>query len=244
MEIYNEDCIISAPNRFKSESIDFGIFDPPFGISEKGFGKHYNRRPECVIEGYVEAPSNYSEFTEKWLGEAARVLKKDGSMYVVSGWTNLADVLNAARKSGLHLMNQISWKYQFGVYCKKKFISSHYNILFLVKDKKNYTFNTNCRFGSDEKTETGGKKLYRDMEDVWTINKEYRPGVKKNCNKLPDELVKKMIQYSSNEGSVVIDFFLGNFTSAIVAKKLGRIPCGFELNPEAYKLGMENLAKI
>lgn len=244
MNIWNEDCIEFTSKRFLPESVDLVICDPPFGISEKGFDKHYNRKPEHVIDGYIEAPRDYAYFTDKWLEQAASILKINGSMYVVSGWTNLVDVLNAAKKHKLHLVNLISWKYSFGVYTKRKYVSSHYEILFLVKDKKKYKFNTNCRFQGNEKNEKGGKKLYKDLEDVWLINKEYRPGIKKNVNKLPDELVKKMIQYSSNEGDLVCDFFLGNFTTAIMAKKLGRIPCGFELNPQSYELGINNLSKI
>ena len=65
----------------------------------------------------------------------------------------------------------------------------------------------------------------------------------KNINKLPEELVKKMIQYSSNEGDLVCDFFLGNFTTAVVSKKLNRVPMGFELNKHAFHIGMRKLAK-
>ena len=42
------------------------------------------------------------------------------------------------------------------------------------------------------------------------------------------------IQYSSNEDDVVCDFFLGNFTTAFVAKSLGRKFTGFEINSNSY----------
>ena len=41
--IYNEDCIIGARNHIKDESVDLGIYDPPFGINEASFDKHYKR---------------------------------------------------------------------------------------------------------------------------------------------------------------------------------------------------------
>jgi DNA modification methylase len=71
------------------------------------------------------------------------------------------------------------------------------------------------------------------MEDVWEISREYHRGQKKNANKLPNELVKKMIQYATVEGDTVCDFFMGNFTSAYVAHGLNRKVIGFELNKEA-----------
>ena len=43
------------------------------------------------------------------------------------------------------------------------------------------------------------------------------------------ELIRKIILYSSDPGDVVGDFFLGNFTTAIEARLLGREPIGFEV---------------
>lgn len=82
------------------------------------------------------------------------------------------------------------------------------------------------------------------MEDVWIINKEYHPGKYKNQNKLPEALVEKMVLYSSNEKDIVCDFFLGNFTTAIVSKKLNRIPYGFELNKNSFDVFLKELQNI
>ena len=72
------------------------------------------------------------------------------------------------------------------------------------------------------------------MRSVWKINKTNQPGKKKNKNKLPEALIKKMIQYSSNEGDVVCDSFMGNFTTKEVCMKLNRHCIGFELNLRAF----------
>ena len=234
--IYNEDCIEGAKNHIDTESVDLIVCDPPFGINESSFDKHYKRKKDnLVIEGYVEAPKEYYSFTYSWMSEAKRILKPDGSFYVVSGWTNLKDVLNVGDSLGLYLQNHIVWRYNFGVYTRNKFVTSHYHILYYLKDKKvKPTFNQYCRFGADEKDDLGKSLNYQDMEDVWVINKEYAQGQKKNKNKLPNALIEKMILYSSNENDIVCDFFQGNFTTAYCAIKLGRKPIGFELNKEAY----------
>lgn len=86
--------------------------------------------------------------------------------------------------------------------------------------------------------------LYRDLEDVFCINKEYAPGEMKNQNKLPEELIKKLILYSSNENDMVCDFFQGNFTTAYVARKLGRRTCGYELNKDSYDYHIKRLEDI
>jgi site-specific DNA-methyltransferase (adenine-specific) len=156
-------------------------------------------------------------------------------MYIVIGHSNLAEVLLAAKESDLHLINQLVWKFNFGVHAKSKFVTSHYNILYYSKNKKSKVkFNTHCRFGSQEKDSYGGSLLYQDMEDVFVINKDFKPGEKKNQNKLPDALITKLIQYSSDEGDNVCDFFMGNFTTAYVANALGRHVYGYEINTASY----------
>ncbi|MEJ2303232.1 MAG: DNA methyltransferase, partial [Anaerolineales bacterium] len=110
-------------------------------------------------------------------------------------------ILKALRETQLEELNHIIWKYNFGVYTKTKYVSSHYHILFYKKPGKPHTFNTYARYGALEKTEDGGRMNYIDREDVWIINREYKPGRVKNKNELPTALLTKMIRYSSNEGA-------------------------------------------
>jgi len=244
IRIFNSDCIDSE-KRIRDNSVDLMICDPPFGLGESKFDKHYNRDSSNVIAGYQEAPDNYDEWTYAWMSEAKRVLRYNGSMYVVIGHTNLRAILNAANSLDLHLINHIIWKYNFGVNTKKKYVTSHYHVLYLSSSKKaKLTFNVNCRFGFQEKDEKGGSLLYQDLEDVWIINKEYSPKQKKNQNKLPEELIKKIILYSSNGGDTICDFFMGNFTTAYCSLSLGRNVCGYEINKEAYDLHMPELLKV
>jgi len=243
--IFNSDCIKGSKKHIEEKSIDLMICDPPFGINENTFGKHYNRDESNVIEGYIEAPKNYVEWTEQWLQEAYRILKDNGSIYVISGWTNAHKIALAAENVGFNIVNKIIWKFNFGVATKQKYVSSHYEIFYMTKNKNaDVTFNRCCRFTPDDKNDNNGSLLYQDLEDVWTINKENCPGKKKNKNKLPEDLIRKIIQYSSNENDIICDFFLGNFTTAIVAKKMGRIPCGFEMNKNAFRLNIKNLQNV
>jgi site-specific DNA-methyltransferase (adenine-specific) len=242
IKIFNGDCIDSA-KRIPDCSVDLGIYDPPFGLGESEFDKHYKRDTANVIDGYTEAPEDYDSWTEKWMTEAKRVMKPNGSMYVIMGHTNLRSVLNAANKIGLHEINHMVWKYNFGVYTKKKYVTSHYHILYYsnIGSTVKVTFNPNCRFGSQEKDDNGGSLLYKDLEDVFVINKEFAPSEKKNQNKLPNELIKKLILYSSNEGDMVCDFFMGNFTTAYCSIMLGRNVCGYEINKNSFDYHIDKI---
>lgn len=226
-------------------SVDLGIHDPPFGIGEGAFNQHYKRDASKVIGGYREAPKDYESWTEAWLRQAVRVLKDDGSMYVFMGHSNLRALLNAAHKLGLHEINHCIWKYNFGVYTKNKYVTSHYHVLFYKKHKASRpVFNTNCRFGSQEKAATGGSLLYQDLEDVFVVPRDYAPSQRKNQNKLPEGLIKKLILYSSSPGDLVCDFFLGNFTTAYAALKLGRRIAGYEVNKNSYDYHVTRLKEV
>jgi site-specific DNA-methyltransferase (adenine-specific) len=244
IKIYQEDCL-DVTKKIKDNSVHLGIYDPPFGIGEIGFDKHYKRDSTNVIQGYKEAPDNYEQWTHLWLSEAKRVLNDNGSMYVFMGHSKLRHVLNAAHHLGLHEINHLIWKYNFGVNTKKKYVTSHYHILLYSKSKKSHTtFNLNCRFGSQEKGDKGGSSLYRDIEDVFMINRDYAPNQKKNQNKLPEELIRKLIMYSSNQGDMVCDFFMGNFTTAYASLKLGRNVCGYEINKKSFDYHIDKLKSI
>ncbi len=239
---YNQDCIVGAQEHLADNSIDLIITDPPYGIGGDKLHMHYNRDEKFVIDGYIEIPQHeYAEFSVKWIKEAERVLKPGGSLYIVSGYTNLIDILNALRETKLTEINHIIWKYNFGVYTKTKFISSHYHILYYKKGKQKHTFNTHSRYADFEKEEKGGSLNYKDREDVWIINREYKPGTTKNKNELPTKLLTKILQYSSNEGDTVCDFFLGSFSTAKVAKGLGRKCVGFEVNKQAFQYQAEQV---
>jgi site-specific DNA-methyltransferase (adenine-specific) len=155
-------------------------------------------------------------------------------MYIVSGWNRLEDILKAVRWNNLHTINHIIWHYPFGVYTKKKYVTSHYHILFVVKNKNNYKFNREAIY-TDEKMLDGKKINYYDRQDVWKINRENWTGKIKVQNKLPKSLVEKMIRYSSNEGDVVLDPFMGSGQVPYVALELGRDFIGIEKSVNVFK---------
>ncbi len=243
---YNEDCIAGCRARLPDGSVDLIITDPPYGIAGDTLHKHYNRNEAFVLDGYVEVPAaEYGEFSRQWIAEAARILKPNGALYLVSGYTHLYHVLAALRATDLIEINHIIWKYNFGVFTRAKYVSSHYHILYYEKPGPGKrTFNLESRFGLQEDAPDGGSLNYRDREDVWNIKREYKPGAVKNKNELPLALLIKMLQYSSNEGDLVCDPFMGGFSTARAALGLKRRFVGFELSETAFRAGVAALQSI
>lgn len=211
--VHFTDCI-SGMKELPKSCIDLVIADPPFGIEFNGRSSVYNRDNSLVIPGYEEIQGSYNEFTARWLAELPRIMKKEASAYIFSGWTNLEAILTAARNSGLTTLNHLIWHYPFGVYTKKRFVTSHYHIILLVKNPKNYFFN----------------KIENYPEDVWIVKRRYRTGLTKNSTKLPLDVVTRCMDFSSKPGDIILDPFMGNGTTAVAARSTFRHFVGFEIN--------------
>jgi site-specific DNA-methyltransferase (adenine-specific) len=196
------------------------------------------------MQGYNEIKQkDYYDFSVKWMEHAFRILKESGSMYVFSGWNNLKDILNALDDVGFVTVNHIIWKYQFGVVTTKKFVTSHYHCVYVCKNEKKRKFYPFTRFSQKQKTSEGRSLHYKDKEDVWDIKREYWTGDKKTPTKLPAELLRKILEYSSRQGDVVFDPFLGSGQVAMISKQMGRNYLGFEIVKKYYDFAKKRLDK-
>ena len=132
-KIYNKDCIIGMKT-IPDETIDLVVTDPPFAINFKAKKANYNRTASRVLSGYNEINvEDYYKFTNNWMLQVKRVLKKSGSMYVFSGWNNLKDILTALDVNGFTTINHIIWKYQFGVVTAKNLLLPTTTVFLYVK---------------------------------------------------------------------------------------------------------------
>lgn len=209
-----DDCV-SGMRTLPENCIDMIIADPPFGLDFQIMEALYNRDSNHVVTGYTDVPAvDYDVFSDRWIKEIKRIMKKEAGVWIFSGWTNLKDILNALEKNKLTLINHIIWKYQFGVFTKKKFVTSHYHVLFAVKDPNRYFFN----------------KIEHYPEDVWDIKRKYHHGMRKNATKLPINVVMRCIDFGSKPGDIILDPFMGNGTTAMVCKGTFRHFLGFEIN--------------
>tara|TARA_B100000315_G_scaffold162281_1_gene150740 strand:+ start:792 stop:1574 length:783 start_codon:yes stop_codon:yes gene_type:complete len=242
-KIYNKDCIIGMKT-IPDETIDLVVTDPPFAINFKAKKANYNRTASRVLSGYNEINvEDYYKFTNDWMCQVKRILKKSGSMYVFSGWNNLKDILTALDVNGFTTVNHIIWKYQFGVVTAKKFVTSHYHCLFVCKNDKMRKFFPYSRFKKNAKTSDGKSLHYQDKEDVWIIKREYWTGDDKTPTKLPAEIIKKILQYSSEKNDLILDPFLGSGQVVVISKMLGRRYLGFEIVKQYYDFANKRLQK-
>ena len=240
-QIYHMDCL-DGMVRIPDNSIDLVITDPPFAIDFRAKRSNYNRSYGRVLEGYTEIKEeDYFQFTVSWMKKIKSLIKPSGSMYIFSGWNNLKDILLALDELGYVTVNHIIWKYQFGVTTKRRFVTSHYHCLYVCKDDRARKFFPNARYGQDQKSEQGRSLQYKDKEDVWNIKREYWTGDKKTPTKLPAEIIRKILLYSSEADDVVCDPFLGSGQVAVVSKMMKRQFIGFEIVKDYYDFALQRL---
>jgi len=230
-QVYNQSCAEGMREHVEDNSVDLIFTDPPYGIDGDELDVHYHRDESKVVPGYIDVPlTQYAEFSQDWIAECARVLRPGGSLYIVSGYSNLHHILNALHATNLVEINHVIAKYSFGVSTKNKFVSSHYHVLFWAKpDKGNQkrTFNSNYKY-------TDQKDSYHDRLSVQDMPRAHNPGQTKNKNQLNEDFIEKFIMYSSNRGDTVLDCFGGGLTTGRTALRWGRNFIGFELNKNAY----------
>lgn len=239
--VYNQNCIEGLRQHVSDGSVDLIFTDPPYGIDGDGLDVHYHRDESNVVPGYIDVPlTQYAKFSQDWISECARVLRPGGSIYIVSGYTNLHHILNALHGTDLIEINHIIAKYSFGVSTKNKFVSSHYHVLFWSKPERGRqkrTFNSNWKY-------TDQKDSYHDRLTVQDMPRDYKPGQIKNKNQLSEDFIMKFIMYSSNRGDTVLDCFGGGLTTGRTALRWGRNFIGFELNPKAYEAFLPTLDTV
>jgi site-specific DNA-methyltransferase (adenine-specific) len=97
------------------------------------------------------------------------------------------------------------------------------------------------RYDKESRSENSRSLHYRDKEDVWVIKREYWNGDRKTPTKLPAELIRKILLYSSKDGDVVLDPFLGSGQVAVVSKMLNRQYIGFEICEGYFKFAKERI---
>lgn len=239
-DIYFGDSI-ELLSKIETQTIDACITDPPFGCRFDRTNS-YSRKKDRVIDEYIEVPQNkYEEFSQQWIQEVHRCLKSNGSIHVFSGYQNLEFILKALRLSGFHILNHLVWHYNFGQNTKYSYVPSHYTIIYAVKNEKDYYFNQYARFTKSDLNKNGKKLHYKDRETVWYKTKERWDKYWTTKTRLPQEIIKKILLYTTKKNDLICDPFCGSGQIPITCKELSRNFISFEKSKAAYNFAKHRL---
>ena len=233
---------VSWLRTLRSSTIDLIFADPPYNL----------KKAEWDIFDTQQA---YVDWSILWIQEAARVLKPTGTLYICGFSEILADLKLPASRffTGCRW---IIWHYKNKANLGNDWGRSHESILHFRKGTS-FTFNMDAvriPYGNhtlkyplhpqaDSSQYGKGKKPY----DAW----EPHPNGAKpkdvieiptTCNGMhektphptqkPEELLRKLVLASSNQGDIIVDPFMGSGTTAVVAEQLQRKWKGCDISQE------------
>lgn len=229
--ILNGDCV-EIMRSIPDESIDVIFADPPYNLQ-------LNKtllRPDASVVDAVDDDwdkfsdfSSYDKFTKEWLAEAKRILKPNGTIWVIGSYHNIFRVGTILQDLDFWLLNDIIWLKSNPMpnFKGTRFTNAHETLIWCSKSKDaKYKFNYEAM------------KMFNDgtqMRSDWNIpicsgNERLRDanGDKVHSTQKPLALLYRVILSSTNVGDVILDPFFGSGTTGAAAKLLGRNFIGIE----------------
>lgn len=225
---------IDTLKQFPDNSIDVIFADPPYFMQTTGkvlqradgTGEFKGCNDEWdKYENYKE----YDEFSTNWLKECRRILKPNGTIWVIGSFQNIYRIGYIMQNLGYWILNDIIWSKTNPTpnMAGTRFCNAHETLLWCAKSEKSkFTFNYKTM-----------KYLNGDKQDksVWTLgicqgNERLKDetGIKLHTTQKPESLLEKVILSSTKPNDIVLDPFFGTGTTGAVAKKYGRNFIGIE----------------
>ena len=241
--IIKGDCLKEL-KKIPDKSFDLIFADPPYNMQ---LGGKLKRPDNSVVRGVnddwdkFESFKNYDDFSNSWLEECKRILKDNGSIWVIGSYHNIFRLGKCIQDLGFWILNDVVWRKNNPMpnFRGTRFTNAHETLIWASKNKKSkYTFNYQSL------------KCFNDdlqMRSDWLIpicgGKERLKlnGKKIHSTQKPEALLHRIILASTNKQDKILDPFLGTGTTAVVAKKLGRRYLGIEKDNKYFKYAYERL---
>ena len=228
-----------------SKSVDLIFADPPYNLQLKDT---LYRPDQTTVEAVTQdwdkfnTYKEYDNFTEQWLKESKRILKKGGALWVIGSYHNILRVGTSIQNHGFWILNDIIWHKTNPMpnFRGTRFTNAHETLLWCTTSREaKYTFNY-----QNLKELNDGKQMRSDWYIPICSGKER---LRENNNQRshptqkPEALMYRIILSSTNKGDIILDPFLGSGTTAVVAKKLQRNFIGIEQDKEYVSLAKKRL---
>ena len=242
-KIINGNCIEEL-KKIPSKSFDLIFADPPYNLQ---IGKKLNRPDNSKVNGvndrwdHFKSFEDYDNFSKKWLIECKRLLKDNGTIWVIGTYHNIFRIGYHIQNLDYWILNDVIWKKNNPMPNFKctRFTNAHETLIWASKNKNSkYTFNYQSL-----------KCLNDDlqMRSDWSLpicNGKER--IKKNGKKIhstqkPESLLHRILLASTHKNDLICDPFLGTGTTAVVAKKLNRNYFGIEKEKKYFNVACQRL---
>ena len=235
--------------KIESNSVDCIFADPPYFMQSTdnvlqradGTGEYKGCDDEWdKYSGYDE----YDSFSYKWLKECKRILKDNGTIWVIGSFQNIYRIGYIMQNLGFWILNDVIWNKTNPTpnMAGTRFCNAHETLLWCSKSKNSkFTFNYKTM-----KHLNGGKQ----DKSVWTLgicqgNERLKDknGEKLHTTQKPLSLLEKIILSSTKPNDVVLDPFCGTGTTGTVCKKYNRNFIGLEREEKYISASIDRINK-
>ncbi len=229
-EILAGDCI-EAMRSLPAASIDMVFADPPYNLQLGGdLSRPDGSHVDAVTDDWDKFDSfaAYDAFTRDWLTEARRVLKPNGSLWVIGSYHNIFRVGAILQDLGYWILNDIIWRKANPMpnFKGTRFTNAHETLIWAsMGEKAKYTFNYRTMKTLNDELQ---------MRSDWVLpicsgaERLKQGGTKVHPTQKPESLLYRVMLATTNKGDVVLDPFFGTGTTGAVARRLGREWIGCE----------------
>ncbi len=228
--IIESDCV-AAMAALPDASVDMVFADPPYNLQLGGdLFRPEGGRVDAVDDDWdkFDTFETYDRFTRAWLGEARRILKPNGTLWVIGSYHNIFRVGAALQDAGYWILNDIVWRKSNPMpnFRGTRFTNAHETLIWASKSEDSrYTFNYRAMKALNDELQ---------MRSDWVIpicsggERVKTEGVKAHPTQKPEALLYRILLACTNKGDVVLDPFFGTGTTGAVARRLGRQWIGIE----------------
>ena len=226
------------------KSVDLVFADPPYNLQLRGdLWRPNNTKVSAVNDKWdqYETFQVYDTFTTEWLTECRRILKDNGSLWVIGSYHNIFRVGKIVQDLNYWILNDILWVKTNPMpnFKGTRFNNSHETLIWAGKSEKTkptFHYKTMKAHNEDKQMRSDWHIPICSGKERVRIN-----GEKAHSTQKPLALLRRIINATTNPGDVILDPFLGSGTTAVAAKELGRQYIGLEREEKYIKVAKQRL---
>jgi len=243
--ILQGDCIAEMA-RLPAKSVDMIFADPPYNLQLGGdLFRPEGSRVDAVDDDWdkFDSLAVYDDFTREWLAEARRILKDNGTIWVIGSYHNIYRVGSLLQDAEFWILNDIVWRKSNPMpnFRGTRFTNAHETLLWCAKDERaRYTFNYRAMKALNEDLQMRSDWLLPICSGSERVKGD--DGAKAHPTQKPEALLYRILLACTKPGDVVLDPFFGTGTTGAVARRLGRRWIGIERESSYVKVAKERIA--
>ena len=230
-------------------SVDIIFADPPYNLQlSQDLHRPDASKVDAVDDEWDRFSSfeAYDAFTRAWLLACRRVLKPQGTLWVIGSYHNIFRVGAMMQDLGFWILNDVVWRKTNPMpnFRGRRLQNAHETMIWASRDQnaRAYTFNYEASKAGNEDLQLRSDWLF----PICTGSERLKnaDGRKAHPTQKPEALLHRILSIASKPGDVVLDPFFGSGTTGAVAKRLGRHFIGLERDPDYAKAAAARLAAI